>query len=200
MQASLNSGSSQIPELLATARRGDRDALGKLLEHYRAYLRILAQRQLDGKLAARIDASDLVQQTCLSAHRNFANFAGDDRDFLAWLRQIHDQNLRNALRDHVSAEKRAIGREATGDSLGSLAAVASSPSRRLMQSESAVQLARCLEQLPADQSNAVRLRHLEGWSIRDIADEMQRSEQAVAGLLKRGMQQLRELLPPTNDQ
>jgi RNA polymerase sigma-70 factor, ECF subfamily len=196
----MTSGNSQGPELLAMARRGDRDALGKLLEHYRAYLRVLAQRHLDGNLGARIDASDLVQQTCLSAHRNFANFAGDDRDFLAWLRNIHEQNLRNVLRDHVAADKRAVGRETSGDQLGSIAALTSSPSQRLMQSEAAVQLARCLEQLPADQCNAVRLRHLEGWTIRDIASEMERSEQAVAGLLKRGMQQLRELLPATNEE
>jgi RNA polymerase sigma-70 factor (ECF subfamily) len=193
----MNSDTLPVRKLLEQARRGDRDALGKILENYRAYLRIMAQRHLDGRLAARIDASDLVQQTCLSAHRDFDRFVGDEEgQFLAWLGQIHEQNLRNVLRDHVGAEKRAAGRESSSDKLASVAAVTSSPSRRAMQGEDAVQLARCLEQLPPDQCNAVRLRHLEGWAIADIARELGRSEQAVAGLLKRGMQQLREMLPP----
>lgn len=157
----------------------------------------MAQRHLDGRLGARVDASDVVQQTCLSAHRNIEQFTGEEEgEFLAWLRQIHEQNIRNIFRDHLGAEKRALGREASADQFASLEALTSSPSCRAMQGEDAVELARCLERLPVDQANAVRLRHLEGCTIADIARHLERSEQAVAGLLKRGMQQLRELLKP----
>lgn len=194
---SMNSVTLPLRQLLEQARQGNRDALGKLLESYRAYLRIMAQRHLDGRLGARIDASDVVQQTCLSAHRNIEQFIGEDEGaFLAWLGQIHEQNLRNVFRDHLGTEKRALGREVSAEQMASCEALSSSPSCRAMQGEVAVQLARCLEQLPIDQSNAVRLRHLEGWTIADIARHLNRSEQAVGGLLKRGMQQLRELITP----
>lgn len=190
-----------VRQLLERARQGDRDALGNLLEAYRAYLRVMAQRHLDGKLGARLDASDIVQQTCLSAHRNFDRFDGtNEGDFLAWLRQIHEQNLRNQLRDHIAVEKRAVGRESSNEKLAGTPALCSSPSRRVMQGEEAVKLARGLDLLPADQREAVRLRHLEGWPIAEISRHMDRSQPAVGGLLKRGMQRLREILVDDADE
>jgi RNA polymerase sigma-70 factor (ECF subfamily) len=63
-----------------------------------------------------------------------------------------------------------------------------------MANEQAVVLTLALEELPADQREAVRLRHLEGLPLAEIADRLGRSEDAVAGLLKRGMRTLRERL------
>jgi len=68
---------------------------------------------------------------------------------------------------------------------------ASTPSQRLMRSEAAAILAACLEQLPETQRDAIRMRYLEGMSLKEISDRMKKSEMAVAGLLKRGLQGLR---------
>src|SRR5580704_11057698 len=57
-------------ELIERARVGDQAALGELLEKYRRYLWGLADKLLDDRAAARIDASDIVQQTCLSVHKH----------------------------------------------------------------------------------------------------------------------------------
>ena len=64
--------------LLEQARQGDQEALGRLLEAQRAALHRLAERQLDGRIAVRVDASDISQQTFLEAHRSFRQFAGQD--------------------------------------------------------------------------------------------------------------------------
>jgi RNA polymerase sigma-70 factor, ECF subfamily len=51
-----------IPELLlAHARDGDETALGRLLELYRNYLRLVARALIGQALRVRLDASDLVQ-------------------------------------------------------------------------------------------------------------------------------------------
>ena len=64
-----------VPELLlAQARAGDAAALGQLLELYRNYLRLIARSMLDHALGCKLDASDLVQETFLKAHRQFAGF------------------------------------------------------------------------------------------------------------------------------
>jgi RNA polymerase sigma-70 factor, ECF subfamily len=183
---------------LRQARDGDTDALGALLDEFRPYLKLLAQRAMDGRLAGRIDSSDVVQQTYLSAVRKFDEFSGDDADALAgWLQLIHERNLIDTARKHLVAEKRSVGREETLIETEALDDVElTSPSQRLMKGESAVRLARALAFLPDDQSEAIRLRHLDGWSLEKIAGRMDRSKRAVAGLLHRGLENLRDKLAP----
>src|SRR5260221_5453684 len=81
-----NLATQSYDELLAQAKQGDQLALGQLLELHRAYLKVLAERQLDRRLEARIDASDLIQQTCLSVFASFTQFAGQSEgEFAAWI-------------------------------------------------------------------------------------------------------------------
>ena len=55
-----------------------------------------------------------------------------------------------------------------------------------------------IRQLPADQSDAMRKRHLQGWSLGQLAEHFGRTEVAVAGLLKRGMETLRKQVRETD--
>src|SRR5262249_9269140 len=81
------------------------------LERFRPYVRLLARAGLDPRLAAKLDASDVVQQTMLEAHRDRAEFRGSTSgEWAAWLRQILVRNLANALRD-FRRDRRDISRE-----------------------------------------------------------------------------------------
>jgi RNA polymerase sigma-70 factor (ECF subfamily) len=51
-----------------------------------------------------------------------------------------------------------------------------------------------MDQLPETQREALRLRYVEGLSLKEIAEKMDKTEMAAAGLLKRGLQSLRELM------
>lgn len=81
-----------------------------------------------------------------------------------------------------------------------LAADQTSPSQRAERNESVVHLAEALARLPADNRRALVLRHFEGASLAEISVELGRTPQAVAGLLKRGLAQLRDLLPADGEQ
>jgi RNA polymerase sigma-70 factor (ECF subfamily) len=186
-------------QLLARARSGDPDALGELLEHHRGYLRVIAERIIGRRLGNRLDVSDIVQQTCLSAFGKIEDFQGvDAEEFLAWLRIIHERNVKNALRDHVGAQKRSVNRETPQDGefplAAALASEESSPSQRMMLGEQAIRLAQALQLLPDDQREAVRLRYLEGWPLARIAEYTGRTKFSVAGLVKRGLISLRKHL------
>jgi RNA polymerase sigma-70 factor (ECF subfamily) len=190
-------------ELLQQARRGDRDALGRLLEAQRTALRRLAEGRLGERLEVRVDASDIIQQTFLEAHRSFQQFAGQDaRELAAWLQAILDHKVAGAVRDHTLLLKRDVRREKSlDDSQGGkgplkqqLDAGLSSPSEKAIRGEEERRLTDALTTLPADQREAVRLRHLEGWALADIARRLGRSCAATAGLIKRGMQALRRRL------
>jgi RNA polymerase sigma-70 factor (ECF subfamily) len=192
----MNEAESEIQHLFELAKSGDRDALGRLLDAVRPELCEMAHARIDAELKVRMDASDIAQQSCLSAVRNFARFEGKElAEFVGWLRHIHEQNLRDVVRDHRVYEKRAISKEAA--QFGELQAIdrtMASPSRQAMRGERKARIAEILATLPDDQREAVRLRHMEGLSLAEIAERLGRTEPAIAGLLKRGLAKLRERL------
>lgn len=187
-------------DLIRRSRAGDDVALGGLLDGCRAYLKTLAQRQLDSRLGVRIDASDIVQQTFLLAHREFGQFRGEQvGELIAWLVRILERTVQQAVREHVTTQSRAVGREQSlqpGDdgNVIPLEGREVSPSRRAMLGEEAIHLANCLMKLPENQQEAVRLRHLEGWTLEEISKRLEVTPSAVAGYLKRGMHSLRKLM------
>ncbi|HEV3262482.1 MAG TPA: sigma-70 family RNA polymerase sigma factor [Gemmataceae bacterium] len=179
------------------------DAAGRTLERFRAYLRLLARLHLDPRLQGKLDPSDVVQQTMLQAYQALQQFRGEsDAELAAWLRQILARNLAMAVRDFGRA-KRDLAREqslekAVAESSARLeawlAAEQSSPSQRAERNEEALRLAEALERLPEAQREALVLQHWQGWSLAQIGERLGRSPDAVAGLIKRGLKQLRTLL------
>src|SRR5437762_8812514 len=100
---------AQPHELLHLARSGSVPALGQLLELYRNYLKLLARLQIDRRLQGKVDASDVVQETFLEAHRDFAQFRGTTEvELVSWLRQILVCNLANLVRHYRGTQRRDI--------------------------------------------------------------------------------------------
>jgi RNA polymerase sigma-70 factor (ECF subfamily) len=173
------------------------------LPEFRAYLRVLALAQLDPRLKRKLDASDVVQQTLLEAHRDMDQFRGQTRRELAgWLRQILARNLANALRD-FGRDRRNVKREQSLEKAleesairleGCLADAGSAPDDQAARNELLLRLSHALLTLPDGQREAVELRHLHGWTLQEIAERMGRTQPAVAGLLHRGLGALRALL------
>jgi RNA polymerase sigma-70 factor (ECF subfamily) len=182
-------------ELIDRARAGDPAALGELLQNYRGYLWGLADRMLDDRAAARLDASDIVQQTCLSVHKQITEFEGQDpAQFAAWLRQIHERNIRNAARNQLHAGKRAIDREKRFSDGDVHTARQATASQQVVRSEESARLTRAIALLPPDEQEALRRRYLDGESMVEIAAAMGLTKDALIWLMKRAMTSLREHL------
>ena len=186
-------------QLLDDALAGNAESFGQLLEDYRAYLTVLAKRYLDHRLRGRLDEADVVQVTFMEAQRDLPSFRGQHiEELLGWLRHILRNNVSSAHQRHLYTQKRSAGREVSNSPTDSRPAFTdlapsetTSPSQRLMRDEAAVFLANCLEELPETQREALRLRYVEGLSLKQIAETMEKTEMAAAGLLKRGLQALR---------
>jgi RNA polymerase sigma-70 factor (ECF subfamily) len=170
-------------------------------------LLLLARHQLGRQAQGKLEPSDVVQQTLLEAHRKREQFRGStDAERAAWLRQMLAFNLADALR-HLGRGKRDAARERSLEQeleqssiqLGSwLAAEQASPSEHAVGHEEAVRVAGALAGLPEANREAVVLRYYEGLSLDEISVRLGRTPAAVAGLLKRGLKQLREALRREN--
>jgi len=191
--------------LLALARGGDPDALGRLLERYRHYLGVLARVQIGRRLQRKVEEGDLVQETFLEAHRAFARFRGESEgELVSWLRQILAARMAMLVRHYFGTRRRNadLERELADDldassRLMTQAFVASntSPSLGAARREQAVLLADALARLSEDYRQVITLRHLEGRTFPEVAREMGRSVDAVEKLWARALVQLRRLLP-----
>jgi RNA polymerase sigma-70 factor (ECF subfamily) len=176
---------------------------GLALERFRHYLLLLARLHLGGRLQAKFDPSDVVQETLLEAHRKQAQFCGaSDAELAGWLRQALAHCIADALRAFGRARRdvaqerslEAALDESSARLAAFLAADQSSPSQRAAQEEQLFRLAESLAALPDDQRQAVEMKHLQACSVAVIAQRMGRSETAVGGLLRRGMTALRQRL------
>jgi RNA polymerase sigma-70 factor (ECF subfamily) len=175
------------------------------LERFRDYLILLARLQLPEQFRARLDASDVVQQTLLEAYRKRTQFRGQsEAEMASWLRRMLIHNLADVLRDAGRAKRdvalerslEAALNESSARLQDCLASPQSSPSEQAIRNEELFQLAEALIQLPDLQREAVVLHHLQGYTLAETARQLGKSEAAVAGLLHRGLKRLQELLHP----
>jgi RNA polymerase sigma-70 factor (ECF subfamily) len=199
-------------ELLQAARAGDHPALGRLLELYRNYLRLLARLQVGRRLRGKTDPSDLVQETFLAAQRAFGQFRGStEGELVDWLRQILASKLVDLARRYLGAARRDVRLERQlADDLddssralsAALLAPSSTPSQRAVRRERAVLLADAIKSLPEDYGEVIILRHLEGLPLAAVAARMGRSVESVKKLWVRGIARLRQTLagPEVEDQ
>jgi RNA polymerase sigma-70 factor (ECF subfamily) len=170
------------------------------VEDYRDYLHLLARLQLDPRLAGKVDPSDVVQQTLVKAHQNREQFRGHTAaEQAGWLRRILANTLIDAARkfgrelDHEQPLEQHIN-DSAARLEGWLAADQSSPSEAAVRQEQLLRVARAVARLPEDQRIVVELHHLRDEPVAKVAAALGRSEASVAGLLRRGLKRLRELL------
>lgn len=200
----MNRTRADAEQLLRLAQAGDGEALGQLLELYGNYLTLLARMQIGRRLQGKVDAADLVQETFLAAHRDFARFRGQtEAEFVGWLRQILAANLIDLVRRYCGAQRRDVRLERqlvdeleqSSQAMGLvLVAKQSSPSQQAARRELAVLLADALKNLPADYAEVIILHHLDGRSFPEVACLMSRSLDSVKKLWVRGLARMRDML------
>ena len=170
-------------------------------EKYRNYLKFLARVHLSSQYSIKMDISDVVQQSLLTAFENKHQFRGStNEEKLAWFRSILIRIVQHAARK-LNAQKRDIKREQSIEQsfdassmslLKTLKASESSPCQRAMTEEQSLQLMNAMEQLPDDQRQALILKYWQGKSMQEMAQSMNKSISAIGGLLHRANKNLRK--------
>src|SRR5580700_5259949 len=104
--------SAETQELLDKAKGGDHQAADQLLAQHREPVRRMIGLRLDPAIAARVDASDVVQEVLLEASRRLNDYLRDPAmPFHLWLRHIARDHIIDAHRRHRLAQRRGVDRE-----------------------------------------------------------------------------------------
>jgi RNA polymerase sigma-70 factor (ECF subfamily) len=178
------------------------------LERYRPYLRVLAGLQVGPALAGKLDASDVVQEALLKAHRKRDQLRGQtDAEQMAWLRRILANTLADLHRRYARGKRDAGLEQSLEQALGRsslclgrlLADDRPAPGESAADQSRPVRLAEALARLPESQRTALTLRYLQDppCSLAEIARRLDRTEKAAAGLVCRGLETLRRSLRAT---
>jgi len=152
------------------------EELSRLFMLHRPMIRNMVTARLHGRICARVDASDIVQETYIRASKSLGRYLESPGIHpVVWLRNISKQLLAESLRGHFR-QKRTPQREEHDTILEEIADSVSSAEDSLVRQE-LVQRVRTLmaELAPMDQE-ILEMRHSEGYSFREIADTLELKE------------------------
>jgi RNA polymerase sigma-70 factor (ECF subfamily) len=192
--------------LLERVAAGDRAARDQLLQRHRRRLGRMVAVRFDPRLAARVDPSDVVQETLAEAAANLDRYLRERRlPFYPWLRQLAQRRLIDLHRRHVQARRRSVTREVGLMGLPDHSAQAltdrlfgraSSPSAGLRRQERRDRVRAALAALSAQDREVLVLRILEALPTRETAAVLGITEVAVRSRQVRALDRLKVLLGP----
>jgi RNA polymerase sigma-70 factor (ECF subfamily) len=198
----------ETQDLLAQARQGAAGAVDRLLTAHRDPLRRLIDLRLDPALAARVDASDIVQDVLLEAHRRLEDYLRNPTmPFRLWLRHIAKDHVIDTHRRHRQAQRRSLDREqplvpralADHSSLELAAQLLDherTPASAAIHRELQRRLDSAVAELDDDDREVILLRHREQLSNQQVAEALGLSEAAAAMRYLRAVRRLRAALLP----
>lgn len=190
--------------LTAAAVRGDGDALARLLQEHGPRVRARLAGKIGPVWRSVLEEDDVLQVTFLEAFLRIGTFTPRGPGaFLAWLTQIAENNLRDAIRGLERAKRpdprrrvqaRAVTEESYTDLVGLLGVTSTTPSRVAARQEAGSAIETALAKLPPDYRTVIRLYDLECRDIGEVAGQVGRSPGAVYMLRARAHDRLREEL------
>jgi RNA polymerase sigma-70 factor (ECF subfamily) len=197
----LTPDSEETQRLLAAARTGDRQAFDRLFGRHRSALREVMEIRIDPRLRARLDSSDVVQETHLEAFRRLADFLERrPMPFHLWLRKTAQERLYLLQRRHLHAARRATEREVPLPDRSSLVladrllASGSAPSEHLSRQERAQRLRQALDQLADMDREILLMRNFENLSYQEISQLLEIDPAAARKRHGRALLRLHKLL------
>jgi RNA polymerase sigma-70 factor (ECF subfamily) len=196
---------SETKELLEQARQGDAAAVERLLTTHREPLRRMIGLRLDPALAARVDASDIVQDVLLEAHRRLQDYLRKpSMPFHLWLRHIAKDHIIDAHRHERLAQRRSVDREqalhAARPDESSLDWAAQffdqelTPASAAIRQEMERKVQQAIGQLGEDDREIILMRYVEQLPNQDVAAALDLSEAAASMRCLRAVRRLQALL------
>jgi RNA polymerase sigma-70 factor (ECF subfamily) len=199
--------SPETLELLDRVRQGEATAVDRLLSRHREPMRRMIDMRLDRAVAARVDASDIVQEVFLEASRRLPEYLRDSAmPFHLWLRHIARDHIIDAHRRHRQAQRRTVDRErpmkaavADHSSIELIAQFVDkelTPATAAIRREMETRFQQALGSLDEDDRDVILMRHFEQLSNQETATALSLTEAAASMRYLRAIRRLRASLAP----
>lgn len=200
-----NTAEPDTEELLARAKQGDERAGVEAIARQRERLKKMLGHRMDRRLKARLDPSDVIQESMIVASQRLGEFFRQERvPFYVWLRSLTFERLVDMQRAHLYAKRRSVSREERSvlslpdESVAELASrlvdVAGDPRAGMVREELRGRVRNALDRLSPDDREVLVLRHLEQLSVAETAGALGVKESTVKVRALRALKKLRELL------
>jgi len=181
--------------LVARVQRGDKQAFNLLVAKHQYRIRALIARMV----AEPAEVEDLVQEAFIKAYRALGGFRGDSA-FYTWLYRI----AVNTAKHHLAGlAKRPPLQELDDDEQAARAPPglidANTPEALARGDQLVATIGRAIDALPAELSQALTLRELEGLSYEDIAEVMRCPIGTVRSRIFRAREAIQEAIAPLLD-
>jgi RNA polymerase sigma-70 factor (ECF subfamily) len=194
-----------VEALIVRIRAGDAEALALYIEAHRRQLLAYVERQLGAALRRKIEAEDIFQEVSADAVRSLGTMDLAEREPFSWLCQIAERRIIDAHRRFFDAQKRDAGREVAlgagggsdsqpGGLINLLVASMTTPSQAFSRNAREARVQEAVAQLPEEQREVLRLRYVEGWPTKQIAEHLKKSDVSIRVMLTRTVQKLQEML------
>lgn len=194
-----NFDSNDTSLLLKRVRAGDREALNRLFELHRKYLRRFMELRMTQKLKARVDPSDVVQETQVEVARRIDDYLKRrPMSFRVWLRKTADEQMIMMYRRHIGAERRSVQREVALPANSSVALarqlIKGGPSKELQRRELATRVRKAVDRLPDTDREILLIRNFEGLTNQEAAEVLEIEPVAASKRYGRALIRLRNVL------
>ena len=178
--------------LVQRAQAGDREAFRVLVERHSRSVFRLAFRMTGNEH----DADEVVQESFIRAHRRLGRFESRST-FSTWLYRITANCAVDLLRARKTHESLDAADE-SGASVVPAEAVATAPSqeRQVLGGQIQARVRAALAHLTENERMAFVLRHVEGLSIEEIAQQMNLRTNATKHSIFRAVKKMRVALEP----
>lgn len=197
--------SEQTQQLLAAAGNGESVAINNLMDRHREAVRKMVNMRLDRAVAARVDASDVVQDVLLEASQRMSDYVNNpSMPFHLWLRQLAKDRLIDMHRRHRAAQRRSVDREqrlnanyseqSSLDLAGQLRDHELTPAAATIRRELETRFMTALQDLAEDDREIILMRHQEHLSNTEVAEALDLSQPAAGMRYLRALRRLREIL------
>jgi RNA polymerase sigma-70 factor (ECF subfamily) len=192
---------AQTQRLLDEVRSGDGAAFDRLFALHRPALRRFVALRFDPHVRARLDPSDVVQETQMEAYRRMGDFLErQPMPFHVWLRKTAFDRLLKLRRTHVEAARRSVERELGWPDESSLLLArpfldpGPAPDDRLARAELARQVNRALAELTETEREILLMRNVEEMPYREIGCILDLDPAAARKRYGRALLRLRAVL------